>query len=101
MSKVIYWLFSKTSLGKLVDGNKRLIGFSVWLLGYAAVGLAGATGYFPETAWLATFHDTLVQFSDSYSELLQKLGLSVMAVGVASDAAWQKHDPEGDENRRF
>ena len=76
------WVFSKTKLGKLVDGNKRIIGFFVWLLGYLIQGLAIAAQFFPQTTAIGELAEALKTLDEAVSDLLKSLGLAGMAVGV-------------------
>lgn len=94
MTKLLYWLFSKTSIGKLLDGNKRLIGFFLWLLGFLVQGLAIAGDFFPDMPILGQFRSGLQHFLDQIAPILKDTGLSVMAVGVASKAAKEKVEGE-------
>lgn len=94
MSKFLYWLFSKTALGHVLDGNKRLIGFFIWLLGFLAQGLAIAGDFFPNMPILGQFSSGLQHFLDQLAPILKDTGLGVMAVGVASKAAKEKVEGE-------
>ncbi len=86
-SKLVYWVFSKTSVGKLVDGNKTYIGFSLWLLGFLAQGLSEASQFFPDVAAFVTIKAALVGFSAQFSELLKSVGVAGVIVGMTSDKA--------------
>lgn len=97
MSKLIYWLFSKTSIGKLIDGHKRIIGFSVFVFGLLIQGLAEAAKVFPDVAWIGPVQMLVVQWATQWGELITKIGITGIAVGVASDAAYDIHAPNDPE----
>lgn len=90
MTRILNWLFSRTKLGHWVDGNKRLIGFGLWLLGVLIELLGEAALFFPDTPILLTIRTGLIGLKQGVSEALQTLGVSVMAVGVAHAAAKEK-----------
>lgn len=91
MKKLLHWLFSKTKLFAWVDGNKRILGFTMWLLGYIIQGLAHASGhYFPGMEALSDLTRLLTELDTALSELLKTLGLTVMVVGVGHAAIKEK-----------
>ena len=90
MTKVINWLFSKTKLGKWVDGHKTIIGFSLVVLATLVDLSAKATGYFPGIPALADVAQVLQTLSGSLTELLTSVGLGTMVVGVGHKAIKEK-----------
>jgi len=86
MSRLINWLFSKTKIGKLVDGHKTELGFALWLLGYVIEGLSYAVTIFPAVGFLVEAKVALVALNAQVAEFIKQLGLSVMVVGVGHKA---------------
>lgn len=86
ITKILRYFYSKTKLGKLLDGNTRLVGFALWLIGYVAQGLGQAALYFPELPYLLEAKIALIALGEGLGEMLQLVGASVLTVGVANAA---------------
>lgn len=93
-TKIFNYIFSKTPLGKLVDGNKTIIGFAVLVLRYLIAILSVAASLFPQFPVLVVIHTSLAAFDAAMGPYLEDFGISVMAIGVAHKAVKEKEDSE-------
>lgn len=92
MSKIIYWLFTKTAFGKLIDGKKTEIGFLLLVLGEVIKLLTQGVAMLPQYAVLAQALVILQQVNSVLGDALTNVGLSVMVVGVGHKAIKENQD---------
>lgn len=90
-TKIWNWLFRQTKIGQLVDGNKRLIGFVLAMLGWLIDGLAIGAQYFPGVPWIAAASVALVELQQNVGTWLKDLGYGLMVVGVV-DGGVKDHE---------
>lgn len=81
-----YWIFSKTNIGKKLEGYKTEIGFVIWVLSWLVVLLAKAALVFPQVQALPGLVETLIAVENAARDYAANLGLGVMAVGVGHAA---------------
>ena len=82
MNSIVMWLFSQTSVGKLVDGKKTVIGATFIVLGKLLEGLNLVLPMFPQVAWLASFTAGLSAFCEQAAPILDHLGLVAISAGL-------------------
>lgn len=87
MSKLLVYLFSKTSFGKMLDGKKTIIGAVFVLLAASLNALEGLAPLFPEHAWIGEAAKSLKDVTQQLAALLDSLGLGLLAVGVLHKGA--------------
>lgn len=80
------FIFRRTKLGQLVDGNKTLIGFGFLVLSQIAELLLAASGLWPDTPVLTQAAEAIIQLQTFIGDLFQSIGVTVMTIGVADKA---------------
>ncbi|MFN4894199.1 MAG: hypothetical protein ACK5HO_00260 [Pseudomonadota bacterium] len=90
MNKILVYLFSKTALGKKIDGKKTYIGAVLVLIASALHALEGLAPLFPEHAWIGQAAKGLKDLAQQLAALLDTLGLGMLAVGVLHKRAKDK-----------
>ena len=83
MSALINWLFSKTKLGKLVDGYKTELSFAIWLFTYLVEGLVIAATMLPGLAEYALLAQAALKQA---LEIVRQLSEYGILVGVGHKA---------------
>lgn len=90
MNSVLMYIFSKTRLGKILDGKKTVIGALCIIIAAALQALESIAPMFPQYPWLQS---ALVQargFVVGLDRGLEAVGLGFLAVGVIHKSAKQK-----------
>jgi hypothetical protein len=90
ITSLFNWLFRKTKIGKLLDGNKTIIGFSILVLRTLVQLLGEAQFVFPEAEAITLISKGLSQLDVAIGDLLEKVGYGVLAVGVTDKAVKAK-----------
>ena len=91
VTSLFNWLFRKTKVGKLLDGNKTIIGFSILVLRTLIQLLGEAQFVFPEAEAITLISKGLSQLDVAIGDLLEKVGYGVLAVGVTDKAVKAKN----------
>lgn len=81
MNRLIQYIFSHTSLGKAIDGKKRVIGAVLLVLAAVIEVLGKLAAVFPETAWLSSSSAELSVIYKEAVDYLVLLGVPTLAVG--------------------
>jgi hypothetical protein len=82
MNSILMFLFSKTRIGKLVDGKKTIIG-AVLVVAVAALhALEQLAPMFPNAPWIGSASKAILEALKAVEPALQTLGLSFLTVGV-------------------
>jgi hypothetical protein len=82
MNSILMYLFSKTRIGKVVDGKKTIIG-AVLVIAVAALhALEQLAPMFPQVLWIGSASRAILEALRSIEPLLETLGLSFLTVGV-------------------
>jgi len=89
VSGPVNYVFSKTTLGKLIDGKKTEIGFSLLALNLLIAFLIQladlGSQYFAGVPFFANAYQTLIGVQASVSDIISKAGSIGIAVGVYHD----------------
>lgn len=94
MRKIMNYLLSKLPIVKALNGKKTEIGFLLFLLGWIADGLAGASGFFPH---IGTILDAQLALDGLYQNIvtgLENLGIGLAGVGVYHDKVKREADKD-------
>lgn len=82
MNSILMYLFSKTRIGKLVDGKKTIIG-AVLVIAVAALhALEQLAPMFPQALWIGEASRGILNALKAVEPALETLGLSFLTVGV-------------------
>ena len=81
MNTVINFIFTRTALGRYMDGKKKLIGASLLVLAAVIEVLGKLSVLFPETVWLTLGHAELSSFYKAAVDTLTTVGLTTLAAG--------------------
>lgn len=82
MNSILMFLFSKTRLGKLIDGKKTIIG-AVLVIAVAALhALEQLAPMFPNAPWIGQASRAILEALKAVEPALETLGLSFLTVGV-------------------
>lgn len=88
------WIFRKTPIGKLIDGYKTEIGFSLMalrtLLGVVLTLATEASGLFPGVEALPKIIDALLNLQGVFGQALETVGAGFFTVGVYDDKIKRK-----------
>ena len=84
------YLFSKTRIGKLVDGKKTVIGAVLVIVVAALHALEQLAPMFPNAPWIGELSRGILEALRSIEPLLETLGLSFLTVGVLHKGAKAK-----------
>lgn len=90
MNKILIYIFSKTRLGKVIDGKKTVIGALCIIVAAALQALESIAPMFPQYPWL---QGALVQtraFVEGLDKALEAIGLGFLTVGVLHKSAKSK-----------
>lgn len=90
ISKLWNWVFRKTAVGKIVDGKKTIIGFSILVLRTLISLASQANIIFPDVQAIVLIAEGLKQVDQAISSLLESLGYGFLAVGVTDKAVKEK-----------
>lgn len=93
MNKLILFIFSKTSLGKLIDGKKTVIGALFIIVAAALQALEQISPLFPQYAWLKDASEALAHAIRTAEPALEALGLGFLTAGVIHKNAKAKLPP--------
>ena len=90
MNSILMYLFSKTRIGKLVDGKKTVIGAVLVIVVAALHALEQLAPMFPNAPWIGELSRGILEALRSIEPLLETLGLSFLTVGVLHKGAKAK-----------
>jgi len=82
MNSIFMYLFSKTRIGKLVDGKKTIIGAVLVVVVAALQALEQLAPMFPNAPWLGGASKAIIDALRTAEPVLETLGLSFLTVGV-------------------
>lgn len=83
--KIFNYLLTKLPIVKELNGRKTEIGFVLFVIGWLAEGLAGASGFFPHISQLVDATVALNGFYDAIVHNLESLGIGIGTVGLYHD----------------
>jgi hypothetical protein len=90
MNAILMYLFSKTRIGKLVDGKKTVIGAVLVIVVAALHALEQLAPMFPNAPWIGELSRGILEALRNIEPLLETLGLSFLTVGVLHKGAKAK-----------
>ncbi|NBT57463.1 hypothetical protein EBT16_01650 [bacterium] len=93
MNKLILYIFSKTSFGKLLDGKKTVIGAVFVILAAALQALEQIAPMFPTVPWLQSAAVGLSGLLKGVEPILETLGVGFLSVGVLHKSVKAKLPP--------
>ena len=82
MNSILMYLFSKTSIGKLLDGKKTVIGAILIIVLSALQALEQLAPMFPNQPWLKDSTAAILGGLKAIEPFLDTIGLSFLTVGV-------------------
>lgn len=82
MNSILMYLFSKTQIGKLLDGKKTVIGAVIVIVISALHALEQLAPMFPNQPWLQSSITAILSGLKVAEPFLDTLGLSFLTVGV-------------------
>ena len=82
MNSILMYVFSKTKVGKFLDGKKTIIGAVVIILVAAMETLEKLAPMFPNIAWLGQAAGQIKVLLASSEGVLEAVGVSFLALGV-------------------
>lgn len=91
VTSLFNWLFRKTKIGKVLDGNKTIIGFLILVLRTLIQLLGEAQYVFPEAEAVSLISKGLSQLDVAIGDLLEKIGYGALVVGVTDKAVKAKN----------
>jgi hypothetical protein len=92
MNRVMMFLFSKTRLGKIVDGKKTVIG-AVFIIAAAALqALENLAPLFPNQPWLSEAISSTRSAVEGMDKFMEAIGLGFLTVGVLHKSAKSKSE---------
>lgn len=93
MNSILMYLFSKTRVGKLVDGKKTVIGAILVIVVSALHALEQIAPMFPNQLWLKDAVAGILSGLKAIEPFIDTLGLSFLTVGVLHKGAKAKMPP--------
>lgn len=90
MNSILMWIFSKTEIGKMLDGKKTIIGAAFILLANVLEGLKAIAPMFPQTAWIGAAITGIDQFVNAVAPVCDTLGITAITVGLIHKAVKSK-----------
>lgn len=91
MNSILMYLFSKTSIGKLLDGKKTVIGALLVIVVSALHALEQLAPMFPNQPWVKDAAAAILSGLKVAEPFLETLGLSFLTVGVLHKGAKAKN----------
>lgn len=82
MNKIILYIFSKTKLGKVLDGKKTILGAAFVLLSALLQAAEQIAPMFPNVPWVAQAAEQLGHILKAAEPYLNDLGLGLISVGL-------------------
>ena len=82
MNSILMYLFSKTKIGKVIDGKKTVIGAILVIAVSALHALEQLAPMFPQAPWIAGASRGILEALKAVEPILETLGLSFLTVGV-------------------
>lgn len=92
MNNILMYFFSKTSVGKLIDGKKTVIGAILVILVAALQALEQIAPMFPASPWLKDAAKGLSDALKAIEPILENLGLGLLTLGVLHKNAKTKSE---------
>lgn len=93
MNSILMYFFSKTSIGKLLDGKKTVIGAVLIIIVAAVEALDKIAPMFPNTPWIKDASAGILAVLRASEPFLEALGLGFLTVGVLHKGAKAKLPP--------
>lgn len=90
MNSILMYLFSKTKIGRLVDGKKTVIGAVVVIVVAALHALEQLAPMFPNQPWVKDAAQGISSALKASEPFLETLGLSFLTIGVLHKGAKAK-----------
>lgn len=82
MNRILMYLFSKTSFGKILDGKKTIIGAVLVIVVAALEALEKLAPMFPQYPVLKSAAEAIVGALKAAEPFLETLGVGFLTVGV-------------------
>ena len=82
MNRILMYLFSKTSFGKIIDGKKTVIGAVLVIVVAALEALEKLSPMFPQAGWLQSAAEGISGALKGAQPILESLGIGFLTVGV-------------------
>lgn len=93
MNRILVYIFSKTSIGRFVDGKKTVIGALLIIVAAGLQALEQIAPMFPQYPWIADTSRGLREAIKSSEPILETLGLGFLTIGVLHKGAKAKLPP--------
>ena len=93
MNRILVYIFSKTSIGRFVDGKKTVIGALLIIVAAGLQALEQIAPMFPQYPWIADTSRGLREAIKSSEPILETLGLGFLTSGVLHKGAKAKLPP--------
>ena len=90
MNKLILYIFSKTPVGKMLDGKKTVIGAVLVILAASMETLEKLAPLFPEASWVGEAAKSVGDVLKAVEPLVESLGLGFLTAGVLHKGAKAK-----------
>ncbi len=87
MNSILMYLFSKTRVGRIVDGKKTVIGAMLVIVVSALEALEEIAPMFPEQAWLKGSTGAILSGLKAAEPSINTLGRGFLTVGVLHKGA--------------
>lgn len=87
INKIVMFIFSKTQVGKMLDGKKTIIGAVLVVLAAALEALKQLAPMFPQAPFLAEASSSLQALLGAVQPYLAELGVGFVAVGAVHKVA--------------
>jgi hypothetical protein len=93
MNRILVYIFSKTSIGRFVDGKKTVIGALLIIVAAGLQALEQIAPMFPQYTWIADASKGLREAIKAAEPILETLGLGFLTIGVLHKGAKAKLPP--------
>lgn len=95
MNRILMYLFSKTSFGKILDGKKTIIGAVLVIVVAALEALEKLAPMFPQYPVLKDASEAIVGALKTAEPFLETLGVGFLTVGVLHKGVKAKLPKDG------
>jgi hypothetical protein len=93
MNKIMLYIFSKTALGRMVDGKKTIIGAVLIIMSAALQALEKIAPMFPQYPVIKDASEGLSGVFKAIEPMLENLGLGFLTAGIAHKSVKAKLPP--------
>lgn len=93
MNSILMYIFSKTRIGRLLDGKKTVIGALLIIVVGAVEALEKLAPMFPDSPWIKDAATGILATLQASEPFLEALGLGFLTVGVVHKSVKAKLPP--------